>query len=181
MREVSEDLDIDPNWLMAVMFKESRLNPKAVNPINGASGLIQFVASTAAGLGTSLASIRAMSNVDQMALVKRYYWPYKNRISQAIDLYLATFFPAAIGKPDDWVIQASGISAGLVASQNKGLDFDKNNQITVGEVKRWFFSGMPQNVIDLLQKKNEPTGGNNTGNSFNCPHCGKPILSNQIR
>lgn len=178
VRAVSSRLGIDPNWLMAVMYKESRINPAAVNPVNGASGLIQFIRSTARSLGTTVEQIRVMSNVDQLDLVERYYQPYRSRIKSAIDLYLATFFPIAIGKPDNWVLQASGIPASLIAAQNAGLDYDKDRDIEVGEVKRWFFAGMPQNVVDLLQKKNGPAGTNPSVHSAVCPHCGKHLVSN---
>lgn len=179
VKTVSANLGIDPNWLMYVMYKESRLNPAAVNSINGASGLIQFIRSTANGLGTTVEQIRAMSNVAQLDLVERYYRPYKNRIRSAVDLYMATFFPFGIGRDDNWVIQAPGISAGLVARQNPGLDFNRDGQITIAEVKQWFFKGAPQDVLDILQKKNGASQANNTIPSVVCNHCGKRVFLNQ--
>lgn len=157
VNDTSKRLGIDPNWLLFVMFKESNLKPGAVNSINGASGLIQFTRTTAKGLGTSVESLRYMTNVQQMEWVEKYYRPWKSRLNSFIDLYLATFFPAALGRPDDWVIQTSSLSAGYIASQNKGVDLNKDNKITVGEFKSWALKGLPQAVIDSLQKKNKPT------------------------
>lgn len=176
VKAVSSTLGIDPNWLMLVMYKESRLNPAAVNPVNGASGLIQFVGSTANAMGYTLAQIRAMSNLDQLDLVQKYYWPYRSKLKSAIDLYMATFFPVGIGKPDDWTIQAASIPASLIAAQNSGIDFDKNGAITIAEVKRWFFAGLPQSVLDALQKKNGPGRESTTRNSVICNHCGGRVF-----
>ena len=50
------------------MVFESRLNPQAVNPISGATGLIQFMPSTARG-GTTTAVLKRMSNVQQLDYV----------------------------------------------------------------------------------------------------------------
>jgi hypothetical protein len=79
---------------------ESGFNPKARNPGSDASGLIQFIPSTAARLGTSTATIRAMSALQQMSLVERYFAPYKGRMNSQEDVYMVVFYPKAIGNPD---------------------------------------------------------------------------------
>ena len=43
---VSEEMGIDPAWLANVIQSESGFNTKAVNPNNGAAGLIQFTNQT---------------------------------------------------------------------------------------------------------------------------------------
>ena len=63
VKSISAKLLIEPDWLMAVMYKESGINEKAVNPNGGATGLIQFMPTTAKSLGTTTAALRAMSNV----------------------------------------------------------------------------------------------------------------------
>lgn len=173
---ISKRLGIDPNALMLVMFKESRINPKAVNAISGASGLIQFMPSTAISLGTTTTQLRLMSNVNQLDFVEKYLNQWKGKMKSAIDVYFAVFFPAAIGKAANTVLQTSNLSAGLIASQNTGIDANKDGKITVQEVQDWFFRGVPQNILDVLQKKNKPDHANNTHNSFNCPHCGRGLL-----
>jgi hypothetical protein len=69
-----------------------------VNPISGASGLIQFMPKTAAGLGTSVEAIRTMGAAEQWPLVRRYLLPYQGRVADPLDLFLAVFYPAAMGK-----------------------------------------------------------------------------------
>ena len=147
-------LQVKPEWLLTVMYLESRINPAAQNPYNKATGLIQFINSTAKSLGTSLAELKAMSNVDQLDYVYKYYKPYKGRIKSFIDLYMITFFPVALGKPDNWVIEAKGISAKAVADGNKGYDLNKDSKITIGEFKQAVFKRLPADIIGLVEKKN---------------------------
>lgn len=150
VREIAERLNINPEWLMAVMYKESRLNEKAVNPTGGATGLIQFMPATAKGLGTSTAALKAMSNVEQLDYVLKYYQPYKGKLTSYPDLYLATFYPAALGKSDDYVIGAKGSK---VSEQNLGIDLDKDGIITKGEFYRYCYSGFSAAVQERLKKK----------------------------
>lgn len=180
VKQVASSLGIDPNALMAVMFKESRLNPAAVNAVSGATGLIQFMPTTANGLGTTTGALRLMSNVQQLDFVEKYLSPYKSKMKSAIDVYFAVFFPAAIGWPLNSVLQTSRLSAALIASQNSGIDSNKDSKITVGEVQDWFFRGLPQSVKDALQKKNQPNNENLTNHIFNCPHCGRSISTSKI-
>jgi len=50
LEEVSKNLHINPNWLMAVMWHESGINPARQNKSGGASGLVQFMPATAKAL-----------------------------------------------------------------------------------------------------------------------------------
>lgn len=143
VRLICAKLGIDPNWLMFVMNSESGLNPAAYNPNGGASGLIQFMPDTAKGLGTTTEALRKMSNVAQLDYVYKYFYPYRGKMSSLYDLYLVTFFPAALGKPDSYVLQTSTLPAKVIADANPGIDLDHDDRITVGEFKRW---------IDLKKK-----------------------------
>ena len=77
---ICSQLNIKPDWLMFVMWFESKLNPQAVNPISGATGLIQFMPSTARGLGTTTDVLRHMKNVKQLDYVLAYVRPYMIRM-----------------------------------------------------------------------------------------------------
>lgn len=145
--EISKKLQIKANWLLYVMKKESSINPKAVNPISGASGLIQFLPSTAKGLHTSVEEIRRMSSTDQLNLVYKYFEKYRGRIKNVSDLYMITFYPAALGKDDD-----DNIGGKKVAQQNKVVDLNKDGQITVGEFKDYVSKGIPQDLQKGLDK-----------------------------
>jgi hypothetical protein len=161
-------LDIQPEWLMAVMNSESNLNPQARNtkyPVQGgyATGLIQFTPNTAKGLGTTTDALYAMSNIDQLDYVYKYFKPYRDRIESFIDLYMVTFFPVAVGKPKDWVLQAKNIAALAVARANPIFDLDKNGSITVGEVEEAFLKRVPAEMLASLKKKASTSSNESEG------------------
>lgn len=131
---VADILGIKPEWLENVMWIESRLNPQAVNKVTGATGLIQFMPATAQSLGTTTEALKAMDFDAQMEYVYLYLRPYRGKMSSQVDVYLAVFFPAAIGKPDSYVLQTSKLSSALIAKQNPAYDLNKDGQITKGEV-----------------------------------------------
>jgi hypothetical protein len=115
VKQYSESNNWNPNWLMAVMKTESNLNPRAVNPTSNATGLIQFMPSTAISLGTTVAELKNMNGTQQMEYVKKYLRPYQSRIKSFYDLYLAVFYPAYLGKPDKTVFPDN------VIAWNRGL------------------------------------------------------------
>jgi hypothetical protein len=128
VQTVAASLGIDANWLMGVMYIESKLDHKAVNKYSKAVGLIQFTKRTAESLGTSADLLLQMSNIQQMDYVLKYFTPYKNKIVSFVDVYFAVFYPAAIGKYFDYVLGKIGASATLIAQQNPGLDLNKKRR-----------------------------------------------------
>ena len=129
VNNICTELRIEANWLMFVMWFESRLNPQAVNPISGATGLIQIMPSTARGLGTTTAVLKRMSNVQQLDYVLAYLRPYKGRMKRWVDVYLAVFYPRAMGNPN------FVITSDIVAKQNKIFDLNKDLDISVKEIE----------------------------------------------
>ena len=154
---ISAKLQIVPDWLMIVFKIEATKNGKidstAVNPYSGATGLIQFMPATAAGLGTSTMALRNMSNVEQLDYVYKYFAPYAGRIRSITDLYTITFFPRALGQPDSYVLRTDTISAGTIARQNAAYDINKDNQITVAELKASIEKRVPSDAMIFLKKK----------------------------
>lgn len=105
-------------------------SPSVRNPYSNATGLIQFMPSTARSLGTTVDELAKMTQAEQMNYVYRYFLPYKNRLNNLGDVYLAIFYPAAMNKPDDWVIAHKGTK---VYSQNAGFDKANKGFITRGD------------------------------------------------
>lgn len=136
VKDVAKRLGVKEDWLMAVMWSESRLNPSARNPTGGATGLIQFMPATAKYLGTSCDELARMNGVAQLDYVEKFFQPYAHRCRSFADLYLACFFPAAIGKPDSYVLQTPTLPAELIAKQNPLFDADKDGKITAGEFRK---------------------------------------------
>ncbi|MBR2370235.1 MAG: transglycosylase SLT domain-containing protein [Paludibacteraceae bacterium] len=135
LQNICDKLHISPEWLLAVMYVESRINPYAVNKYSGATGLIQFIPATAKSLGTTTTELLNMTAVDQLDYVYLYLKPYTGKMHSLMDVYFAIFFPAAIGKPSDYVLQTSKLSASLIASQNPAYDINSDGDITVAEVE----------------------------------------------
>jgi hypothetical protein len=150
VRKISSDLEINPNWLMAVMnFESARtFSPSVQNSKTGATGLIQFMPDTAKDLGTSINELRNMSATKQLDYVYKYYnqsW-IRPKLLRYVDLYLATIFPRALGKPDSYVIQNEPkFSAKTFTSQNPSFDRagDNNSITTVKEISDFKLSQIP--------------------------------------
>ena len=169
MNAISGSLGINPNWLMMVMWTESRLNAQSVNMQPGdiadpakraayrATGLIQFMPDTARNLGTTTIALYNMNNIEQLGYVYRYFKPWSGKIKNYFDLYFVTFFPMAIGKPDDYVLQSSKLSAAMIAKQNPFFDVNKDGMLTAGEIKRRMYESIPKaivaEVVSELEKK----------------------------
>ncbi|HEX8905679.1 MAG TPA: transglycosylase SLT domain-containing protein, partial [Longimicrobiaceae bacterium] len=120
--EMGGRLNLEPLHLLAIMSFESGLKPDAVNPQSKATGLIQFLRSTAKDLGTTTAALKEMSAVEQLEFVEKYFKQFKKKFAThntLEDAYMAVLFPAAIGKGADHVLFRKGTTA---YEQNKGLD-----------------------------------------------------------
>lgn len=136
VREIAKGLSFDPNWLMAVMAFETgyTFSPSTRNPGSSATGLIQFLDSTARGLGTTVAKLSRMSAVDQLDYVRAYYEDHAGRISTLSDAYMAVLWPAAVGRPDSYVMWEKDTGPYQTEyARNSGLDIDNNGKITKGE------------------------------------------------
>lgn len=145
VNNISDELGIEANWLMFVMWFESRLNPQAVNHISGATGLIQFMQSTARGLGTTTTVLKAMNNVQQLDYVLAYLRPYKGKMKRWVDVYLAVFYPKAMGNPN-YIITPD-----IVARQNKIFDINKDLDITVKEIETALKNQIPDKYKKCYQ------------------------------
>ena len=98
-------LNIDPAWLANIIHLESGGNPRAVNSISGATGLIQFMpcpTCTAEDLGTTTSALYQMTGLQQMPYVERYlqnvirkYGPLDSQEK----VIAAVFYPAYINAP----------------------------------------------------------------------------------
>lgn len=186
VKEVSQFLGIDPNWLMAVMYIEtagtfSAAIQNTVHMVQGgfATGLIQFVPNTALMLGTTTAALKQMTEVQQLDYVQKYFAPYRGKIKSFADLYLVTFWPAALGKPDNYVMQTANIKAATVAKSNPGFDLDKNLQITVGEFKKAIVKKLPASVRSYYEKTGIAAFLTGIAAVFFCPSCGLKIERNE--
>jgi len=131
---ISAALGVNPSYLMACMAFESGQTFSADvknGKGSGAVGLIQFMPSTAAGLGTTTSALAAMTPEQQLDYVKKYFMPFQGRLHTLLDVYMAIFTPAGIGKPGDYVLYSEGKKA---YTQNKGFDSNNDGKITIEEI-----------------------------------------------
>lgn len=133
--------------MLVCMYAESRLNEKARNPKTRATGLIQFMPSTAAGLGTTVDKLLQLTNVQQLFYVYKYFKPYSGRIHSVYDLYKIVFFPIMIGRDANWVLKSDTLSAETVARANPIIDINKNGQITVAEFEQYVSAFIKKKLI----------------------------------
>lgn len=123
------------NMLMACMAWESgeTFSPSVKNAAgSGATGLIQFMPSTAKSLGTSTNALAKMTAIQQLNYVYKYFAGYKGRLKNLGDVYMAILWPAGVGKSDDYVLWNSKTKP-TTYRQNSGLDVNKDGVITRAE------------------------------------------------
>lgn len=147
LKEISNAIHIDENSIIKLMKHESGLNPEIKNSI-GCVGLIQFcpgggMPKTINGKSYTLDELRYDLEAQMDAIKEFWTKGYNNgKIKQPADLYLYNFFPVAAGKPDDFVLQAKGLSAKTVANANPGfnkkLGKPVSSPLTVGDMKQYY-------------------------------------------
>ncbi len=139
-------LSIDPDWLFTVISFETggTFSPTVRNKAgSGAFGLIQFMPSTAKALlktSTNDEAVQkglAMSFTEQL---NKMVVPYLSGppLKSLEDVYLKIFYPAAMGKANDYVVgrlSDGGFSA-KVYTQNKGFDREGKGYITRADITR---------------------------------------------
>jgi hypothetical protein len=132
---IGEQLGLDPSDLMSCMAWESGRSFRAdVRNMagSGATGLIQFMPSTARGMGTTTDALAAMTPEDQLKFVYRYFEPFRGKLNSLDDIYMAILWPAAVGKPASHAL----FTGGVAYRQNAGLDIDRDGVVTKAEAAR---------------------------------------------
>lgn len=135
VRRGSAELGVSPDDLMACMAWESgrSFSPGKRNLAgSGATGLIQFMPTTARSLGTSTAALAAMTAEQQLDYVFKYFHPWRGKLRNLSDLYMAILWPRAVGKPDGYVLFDRDASP-TTYRQNAGLDTSRDGKVTKAE------------------------------------------------
>ncbi|MEM9985021.1 MAG: transglycosylase SLT domain-containing protein [Bacteroidota bacterium] len=143
VRAVANELDIPPEWLMAVMYMESKFDPSIQNLRgSGATGLIQFMVPAVkdlnARLGTKyyMSDIRKMSAEKQLHLVKEYLQTVRERYGEyrsLTDLYLGILYPKAMNQEYCYALFAHGTRSYKL---NRGLDENRDGVVTNSDIDR---------------------------------------------
>jgi Transglycosylase SLT domain len=138
LQAIARRLKTEPAWLLNVMASESLFDHTARNELSGqtATGLLQFIESTAKNLGTTTEAIRRMNPVEQLRLVEKYLIPFRGRLNSLADIYMAVFRGFIVNGGDATVIAPLDKSSReqRIYSLNRWLDFDGDGKITKGEL-----------------------------------------------
>jgi hypothetical protein len=141
LESVSRLLNINPVKLSALIDFESQWNPKAVNKITGAIGLIQFMPKTLKSMGfASPAQFIAQNNTIEKQL-KYVYLYLKEYMPLDTDkkLFMSVFYPIAATWPDIKQFPA------IVQKSNPGItrvsDYMKKVYLRIGihYIPKFFF------------------------------------------
>ena len=142
--DLAKKYGLSEDALYAVMDFETggTFDPAQKNAAgSGATGLIQFMPSTAEGLGTTTEDLAKMTRTEQLVYVDRYLENKNIQGAGVEDLYMSVLFPAAVGRPNDFVLFGKGASTfgntdysePIYYDQNSGLDLNKDGSITKAE------------------------------------------------
>ncbi len=126
--DVARSLGFDPDYLATVMSFESAgsFDPKKKNVAgSGATGLIQFMPSTAERLGYTTAQLATMSQEEQIRGPVWKYFSTFGKLSTLDHVYLAVFYPKFMYLSDDTVVATAG-DGSKVFEQNAGFSQDGN-------------------------------------------------------
>ena len=143
VNSVASKLGVSPTDLLACMaFETGRtFDPSLRNRI-GATGLIQFIPSTAKGLGTSTENLAGLTRDQQMDYVEKYFMNGPlSRVSNPTleDLYMAILYPKAVGQPNDFVI----FTAGTKAYEQNPLDVGNKGYVTKADAASYVRAQIP--------------------------------------
>lgn len=152
VRAIAGRLGCDANHLMAAMAFETAetFSPAIRNGAgSGATGLIQFMPSTAKRLGTTTDQLAAMTALDQLDYVEAYFRSATGRQLRTLsDVYMAILWPVAVGKADSHVLFRK---PGRAYTQNRGFDVNGDGVITKAEaaakVQQKLVKGMKEGRI----------------------------------
>lgn len=131
VENMAQRLGTRPEYLMAVMSFETggTFNPGIRNGI-GATGLIQFLPSTARGLGTTTDQLAQMSSTEQLRYVEKYFdQPHlRGKLGTLEGLYTAVLSGSARSNSNDVLF-----NRGTRAYEQNPLDWNQDGRITAGE------------------------------------------------
>jgi hypothetical protein len=137
VREVATELEVAPEWLMAVMYSESKFDAAVMNHRgSGAVGLIQWMPATAKELGVSISELKALNHVEQLDYVYKYLDSVRKRYrnyDSLTDLYLAILYPRALQGDYCYTLYATPSKK---YKQNVGLDENKDGRVTVSDIDK---------------------------------------------
>jgi hypothetical protein len=143
IEKLAREYNTAPENFYKIMQAESGIRPNIVNNI-GATGLIQFMPSTAISLGTTTDTLKNMTATEQSVYVRKFFKSSNLPKGATIyDMYAVVFFPAMVSHldSDNWIIETSKLSAELISKQNPAIaraaGKSAGTPLNVGDFKKY--------------------------------------------
>ncbi len=138
IRKISQQLQIAPEWLMAVIHTESRFNRCAYNKAGSqAFGLLQWMPRTINEYGIQMKELQESSEMEQLDYVHQYFKKMKRlagTYNSLTDLYLAVLYPKALRKTENECYPLYSYPS-KAYDLNRGLDMDKDGAVTISDIE----------------------------------------------
>jgi hypothetical protein len=143
MIRIADELGLDPSMLAAVMMFETAGSMRAdIQNSIMATGLIQFMPTTAKLYGTTVDALKRLTPEEQLDWVKVHFSKQAKRIKSLEDHYLAVFMPAYVGMDPSSVVGRrgsseagpGGLTKGAVYAANQGFDRGGKGYYTVADI-----------------------------------------------
>jgi lysophospholipase L1-like esterase len=167
LRQSAKRIDARAEDLALVMSFETAgsFEPSKENPQSHAVGLIQFLPSTLRHLGSSYDEARRMTAVDQLALVEKYFAPYRKPLRSLSRLYMAVLYPRKLDEKETAILFSKGSQE---YEQNVNLDINKDGGVSIREATQRVLSmrhGKPSVLLfgDSIAEGLEPYLGRLAG------------------
>lgn len=145
-----------------VIELESSWLPSIQNPKSKATGLIQFLPSTAISLGTTVEALKGMSRAEQAPYVSQYFFRAAGGhvCTEVGDLYLLVAAPAAFLKEDTYAVYPVGSKAW---QDNPSWRSPGDGPITPASIRR---RGVPPGELPGALGIPVPSGGGDVGTAL---------------
>jgi hypothetical protein len=114
-------------------------------------GLIQFIPDTYNAYGYTENQMLSMTAEKQLELIEKFFSAKKGQLKSYTDVYLAVFFPTAVGKPDSYVFGSKQEDKQKIYKQNPAIAkyADKNHApgyITKGDFIQYAAESQKQSI-----------------------------------
>lgn len=154
--EIAEKLQLDwmgQDRLMSCMAFETggTFSPTIANGAGAPYyGIIQFGAAAAKDAGTTIDKLLKMTAEEQLTYVYNFFKPYTGKLKTLSDIYMRILLPAAVGKPEDYVLFSEANTKSKAYMQNRGLDGNRDGSITKAEAA----AKVDQKLVEGLHPNN---------------------------
>ncbi|HMT02440.1 MAG TPA: hypothetical protein PKD00_03905 [Burkholderiales bacterium] len=138
---IAKELGVRPELLVIKFYIESKIDPGIANKNTNASGIFQLMPRNMPK-GTTAKEFRDLTATEQLKHYRDYILPYKKYIKNIEDLYVANLCPAALIKGHQVLYKYPSKEY----IQNKGLDMDKNGDISRKDIRRVINSYLEKDV-----------------------------------